>query len=184
MNINSMWKELRPGCIVGTTSFSVLGTIIRWREAGIGKVFSPHVASHIAVIRSVGVGQVTGYEMTVPHIRKVEWGMYDHGLSGNHIVFVAMPGLSIDGQRDAMKFLDSEYARKRPYDGKSLFEAIGIGNDDPKKSNCAELGRDTLRSAGYHYPLEWDQGVEPWEMQRHFEATKEIIWRSYKKFWG
>jgi len=203
-------NDLHVWDIIGTTrTLSVLSALIRKCEAGIGKMFSPHVASHIIVVGPnwfSGNG-ITGFEMTWPRIKtrsldplspppaapapspQIDVRTPRGGVQSfaEHIVFIARAAdwtRSLTADTNATTYLRQVWETRTRYDVKALLEKLGIGNDDDKRMCCSELGREIWKRISIGYPPEWDQGLSPWDMQRHFEATNQIVYRSYKEFWG
>jgi hypothetical protein len=100
-----------------------------------------------------------------------------------HVVFVADARGNHEPDEATINAAIWSYVGKR-YDLMALAEFKGFGKDDPNRECCSELGRGVLRIKKYDYPPAWDQGVSPWDMQRHFEATGGVVYRCYKEFWG
>jgi hypothetical protein len=144
-------------------------------------MFSPHVASHIICVMPdwLRPGELIGIEMTPPRIRRVNPSQLSRG---EHIVFSANPLMPLS--QSAFGKLRTVYDASVYYDFPGLLAFMGFGRQDPDKMYCSELGAAMLDAGKYPCPPEWRDGVSPWDMQRHFEATGNIVYRSYKKWWA
>jgi len=174
-------SSIAPVSIIGTTkTFSLVSALIRKREAGIGKMWSPHVASHIICLVPdwLNPGKTIGVEMSPRGIRRVQPGQLP---AGEHIVFSANPPMKVP--HDGQVYVRRAFDAATKYDFDALLALLGFGRQDSNRLYCSELAAGMLLAGCYSCPPEWKDSVTPWDKQRHFEAAGLIVYRSYKKFW-
>lgn len=199
---------VRPGMIMGTSSLSPLSALIKKFKPGIFQMFNQNVCSHIALsvvwdpryaacialaagkwgcvprIPDVPAGTLLGIEATWPRCR---WFKLDHyqmkKTTRPHYVFVTQP-LNLARSTDEInKFLWS-YAGK-PYEIGVFLQPSGVPSSDPKnkKAYCSEIAHDLLEFIDSPHEAAWKFGVPPIDVQLHFDANNETLWKCYTGNW-
>lgn len=128
------------------------------------------------------VGDLVGIEATYPKCRVVDLSHYENSDMRNHYCYAAnIPGSS-SYERHINDFLWSLVGKK--YELKVFVKMIFAPWMKLSAHDwyCSETvyGR-ILVQKNYIAPLEWKQGVTPWDIQRHCEAAYLVTQRFYKK---
>lgn len=176
-----------PGSVVGTNQWLSAGLIIRGKEAGWQRFLSWRISEHVFDVGGYDSnGKLTAYQM-LPKTGYTPVKASEYGLCNlaDHIVFVAMPKIlrmNQHAQQLAAQFcLDECFQIHRQYgfDDVARNEIPQIP-DNPDRRDCSVQTRFKLDAIAYAYPPEWNQNVTPYDMQRHFEASGEIVWKNYR----
>ena len=172
------YDKLKPGMILGVTSMSPFAITTRITTAGMHNAFNLKIATHIAIVcQEHGLYYIM--EMATPKIRERDINEYDSGcLWSNRIVFAAYPFQPWDivSQKDANDFLLESHRIGVQYNIEELFEFWGIDlPEDHSKIICSDLARNMMRVLKLPYPIEWDKKVSPWDIQKFFIKSNELI---------
>lgn len=177
------YGTLFPGCIIGTTNtFDPISAIIRGTEAGPLHAFDSTIASHVfAVCKEHDL--LYGMSMNLKGLSQDDLNEWDHGVFGNHIVFVARPFAWDDyAMQDRInQWLLKSHEIGIKYDILELLRWWDLPvYDDPEKIVCGDFTRIMLQTFGLAHPKEWDADFrtsDPYDQQIYFtNAHKTIQW--------
>jgi len=206
--MTSFGPIVRPGMIMGTTNLSPLSMLIKKFKPGPFQMFNQNVCSHIALsvlwspeyakcivnaakawgcaprIPDVPAGSLLGIEATWPRCR---WFRLDHyamaRTSKPHYVFVTQPLNRARSVDEINRFIWS-YAGK-PYELAVFLQPYGIPSSDTKDKTayCSEIAHELLNFTNTTHEAAWQYGVPPIDIQLHFEACHETLWKCYTGNW-
>jgi len=207
--LTSFGPIVRTGMLAGTTSISPLAAIIKKFKPGFFQMLNPRVCSHIALsvmwdpcyapiivdasrkwgcaarIPECPAGTLLGIEATWPRCRWFPLHEYElRSRLGPHYVFIVQPHNVFSRSVDEINQFLWSYVGK-PYELEVFLQMYGVENSDPqnKRAYCSEIGLELLDFIGAPHEASWKWGIPPIDMQLHYEATKETLWKCYTGNW-
>jgi hypothetical protein len=182
------YGALYPGLIVGASGsiLDPVSCLIRGTEAGVAHAFDPAVASHVFCVCKEH-DLLYGMSMDLEGLSEDDLNTWEHGNFGDHVVWVANPGVVWDNyalQDKINQWLLKSHAIGIKYDVLELFRWWGINTpDDPKKLVCSDFTRIMLQTFGLAHPKEWDADFkmsDPWDQQIYFTNANKLLpnWRA------
>jgi hypothetical protein len=176
------YGKLLPGDIIGSTGsiFDPVSCLIRGTTAGIDHALDPTIASHVFVVCKEH-DLLYGMSMDLNGLSQDDLNTWEHGVFGDHIVFVARPfewdNYALQDKINQWLLKSHEIGIK--YDVLELLRWWGLPvYDDPKKIVCGDFTRIMLQTFGLAHPKEWDvdfRKSDPWDQQAYFTNAKKLI---------